>query len=636
MPSIPMTPAGMSDAESPSSKLMTPNEAPRKTDDKAKPDTPDIIQIAKRLYEQAKRSRKKREAKWDEYWKMYDGDQWPMKRAATKASPNCNIIRSTIATIAPILTDTSPSFGIVAHDPADFKFAELMSQVLKVWWDRRSMNHSLIECLMDSLITDVGIMKVTWNDQLNDGLGDVDVTVVDPKRIYVAENTIDFDKCCPFVIHEFFKRRGELVMDFPDKRDDVMKAGASQSPSDDTTDADTRVRVVSPVNKDIPGPDNADDSSYGHSDDIKVWELWLEDDEVVEEEVINTEGPEAKKSKVMKKKYPHGRTVTLLPDCKIVLQDVPNPYRDGDKPFVRIVDMLRPRSFYGDGEVGQLSETQRMIYKAFATIIDWANLMSNPTWIVDSNSGVDPEMITSAVGQVIVKKPGSEVRREPAPPIPPQMFELYHTLMSLADVQSGVHEVTQGRKPSGITAAAAIETLQEAAQTRIRLKERNMLASLIRLGRLIMSRMLQFYSEPRVIRLTGRDDMMGIWPTYIRFYVEQEENENGDWMYKPVSQKITYDESTDSYVEGQSEEGQATIGDFELDVTSGTSLPFIKQQRSEQAMRLFDQKAIDQLALLDVLDFPEKDAIISRMGEQQAAAAEQAPPPEAGPPPGAV
>lgn len=632
MASIPMSPAGLTEAESPYSKLMTPNEAPRKTDDKAKPDTPDIIQIAKRLYEQAKRARKEREAKWSQYWKMYDGDQWPVKRASTKASPNCNIIRSTISTIAPILTDTSPSFGIVAHDPADFKFAELMSNVIKIWWDRRTMNHTLVECLMDSLVTDVGIMKVTWCDDLNDGLGDVDITVVDPKRIYVSDTTIDFDKNCPFVIHEFFKRRGDLCMEFPDKRDEIMKAGASQSPNDDSTDADTRVRVVSPVNKDIPGPDNADDSSYGHSDELKIWELWLEDDEVIEAEELNVNGPEAKSKKVLKKKYPHGRTVTMLPDCKVVLQDVPNPYRDGEKPFVRIVDKIRPRSFYGDGEVGQLSETQRMINKAFATIIDWANLMSNPTWVVDSNSGVDPEMITSAVGQVIVKKPDTEVRREPAPPIPPQMFELYHTLMSLADVQSGVHEVTQGRKPTGITAAQAIETLQEAAQTRIRLTERNMLASLIRLGRLIISRMLQYYTEPRVIRLTGRDDMKGIWPKYIKFYVEQEETKDGEWNYKPVSQEITYDEATDSYVEGQTVEGQATIGDFELDVTSGTSLPFIKQQRSEQAMRLYDQKAIDQQALLDVLDFPEKDQIIQRM--QQAAAAEQAPP--AGPQPGAM
>ena len=149
-----------------------------------------------------------------------------------------------------------------------------------------------------------------------------------------------------------------------------------------------------------------------------------------------------------------------------------------------------------------------------------------------------------------------------------------------------------------------------------------MLVSLQRLGKLIISRMLQYYTEPRVIRLTGRDDLKSVWPTYVRFFVEQNETPDGT-TYRPVSQRITHDDATDTYVEGESVEGDYTVGDFELDITSGTSLPFIKEQRSQQALRLFESQAIDQQALLDVLDFPEKDAIMQRMAE---ASANQPPP----------
>ena len=155
-----------------------------------------------------------------------------------------------------------------------------------------------------------------------------------------------------------------------------------------------------------------------------------------------------------------------------------------------------------------------------------------------------------------------------------------------------------------------------------------MTSSLHRLGMLIISRILQYYSEPRIIELTGRDDHAGSWPTYVKFYVEQID-ENGDTKYRPVTQEVKYDEETDSYVEGETKEGNATVGQFELDITTGTSLPFIKQQRSQQAIQLWQTQAIDQKALLDVLDFPEKDAILQRMEELKKAEQPEQPQPAA-------
>ena len=46
------------------------------------------------------------------------------------------------------------------------------------------------------------------------------------------------------------------------------------------------------------------------------------------------------------------------------------------------------------------------------------------------------------------------------------------TLMQMTDTVSGVHDITQGRNPSGVTASRAIQQLQEASQQIIRAKER--------------------------------------------------------------------------------------------------------------------------------------------------------------------
>lgn len=647
MASVLYSPGAGTDAVPQSANLLSPNESPKAgpSPDRKPDDKDDLVQTIKKMHLRFKQARAQRDSKWGEYWDFYNGKQWPVKRSANRASPNVNVIRSVVQTVLPILTDTSPSFGLLARDPSDFDFADLLTEVVRKWWGKRSMNHVLVESLMDACVVDVGILKVVWNDELDDGMGDVEVTVRDPSCVYVPETAVDFDRNCPVVIDEFYLSRGRLCMKFPDYRDEIKNAPVyGQKSVDESKDSDMRVKVVSPVDRDQPGPDNkeANTGLLKANDELRVWEVWLDDDTVIEEEEIDQDGDS---QTVLKKKYPHGRVITMLPDANCVVQDIENPYRDGDKPFVRLVDTLIPRCFYGDGEVAPLMESQKLVNKVFATLMDWANLMSNPCWVVDNTSGVDPDMLTNDMGQIIVKNPNTTVQRLDAPPIPPQMFELYHTLMQLLDQQSGVHEVTQGRKPVGVTAAQAIETLQEAAQTRIRLKERNLLVSLQRLGRLIVSRMLQYYTEPRVIELTGRDDLQSRWPSYIKFYVEhvvEQTGEDGktywapsaeggaDISYRPMTQKIEYDEGTEQYVEEDVKEGSPSIGQFEIEVTTGSSMPYLKEQRSQLALRMFENKAIDRQALLEVTEWPEKEQILNRIREEEESAkqaqSQQAPP----------
>jgi hypothetical protein len=186
-------------------------------------------------------------------------------------------------------------------------------------------------------------------------------------------------------------------------------------------------------------------------------------------------------------------------------------------------------------------------------------------------------------------------------------------LMSLADQQSGVHDVTAGRKPTGVTAAAAIQELQDAAQTRIRLKERNLQAALVQMGNMIVSRMLQFYTSPRVVRITGAQG----WPEFYEVYFSRTEYGN----YKANRKTYEFAPATRQYnaVGDWSEVGESK-GEFDIEVQAGTSLPFMKQRRSQLAMNLYSASppAIDQEALLKTVDFPDYQEVMRRMQGQQA------------------
>ena len=123
--------------------------------------------------------------------------------------------------------------------------------------------------------------------------------------------------------------------------------------------------------------------------------------------------------------------------------------------------------------------------------------------------------------------------------------------------------------------------------------------------------------------MTGARQFAGKWPDYVEWWVEMIQGEGGDRTYRPMSRRTTYDESLQGYVQQDATQGHSTRGDFDVDVTSGTSLPFMKQQRSDQAQQLFQMKAIDQTSLLDVLDWPEKEKVEQRMDKQQQETAQQ-------------
>jgi hypothetical protein len=596
-----------SSAISENAQVSTPlkNEQPINDDNKE-------FQVVMTLFEKAKVARSERDVNWKKYKDFYNGKQWlDQKRPAYKSSPNVNIVRSCIETILPILTDTQPGFDVIPVEPSDYDFADILSETIQSWWLKSGMDHKITEVCKDSLILDAAILKVTWDDTINLGMGDVAVNLIDLNNIYVNPDAEDFDRRCTYVIERSFKTVAELKRMYPDKADQIKSSmSGSTNQKDESSNIKTQeVTLVSPVDKkassDLIPSSGVNDATC----ELEIFECWISDSTLIDEQ--QKDG-----TTIQKIQYPQGKIITIIPSQKLVLQTKPNPYEDGKWPYVRVVDSLTPRQFYGSGEVEPLLETQKMLNKTASVIFDYLNTMTNPVWIIDTQSNVDPDTLTSQIGLIISKQQGTEVKRESAPPLPSQVFELYNVLQSLADQQSGVNVVTQGRKPTGITAAEALQTMQEAAQTRIRLKERNLQVSLSRLGTLVVSRILQYYNEPRIIRLVG-NKYQGKWPAFIEWYVKKDKDGNYAYMSKKHEMTDTGLQSTP-----WQESTKSSKGLFDINVVGGTSLPYLKNKRADLAMKLFQLQVIDKEELLTSLDWPRKDEVIRRTDQQDQAKAQ--------------
>jgi hypothetical protein len=92
------------------------------------------------------------------------------------------------------------------------------------------------------------------------------------------------------------------------------------------------------------------------------------------------------------------------------------------------------------------------------------------------------------------------------PGIPKSVTDEVGMIENAIDRGSMQGEVSRGQVPAGVTAASAIQLLQEADQTRIGMDAQDFEDSISRVGRLVLDYACQFYKDERLIRIGGDDE----------------------------------------------------------------------------------------------------------------------------------
>jgi hypothetical protein len=575
------------------------------------PDQTDTIKMINDLFAQAKAARAVHDRDWKTQLDYYLGTQWKNQTAVTdpnRSKPVYNIIRQTIQAQLPILTDTTPGWNVVPANPEDFDFANIMSDLITSWWDTNQMDRVMVDVLLDMMIYDVGYLRCIWDPMAKDGIGDIIVTAVDPMDIYTPFGASDFDKNCPYVIHRMLKTVGDLRSQFTDKAH-LIKPDGKKSDDESLTRSAQTSYIVTPTNQKGFNTAQNDGAQGDIRSTCEVWEIWLDDLTTLQEETDDGQG---NKQVIHRKKYPKGRLIVFCPNLKLILSDGEQPYNHRLKPFVRFTAYNLSRSLIGEGVAKPLMNQQRILNRVFANLLDYNYLMSNPTIITEAGNGIEIDDLTNQVSQILQVNTGAinTIRKDYPPALQAGILDLMTFLARQAENLSGLTDASQGRRPQGVTAAAAIETLQEASQTRIRLMERMMAVSLGQLGNQVSALIMQYYTEPRVVRITGEENS---WPTYFEFFTEPQEDGSVSYNKKPYE----YDEANKRYVPGEYTVGGPTKGTFDIKVLSGTALPVSKSQRANIAFRLFDTKAIDDEELLKTLEWPNAEKILSRMKQPQ-------------------
>lgn len=475
-----------------------------------------------------------------------------------------NFIFSTIETIRPIMTDNNPQFQALARTEEGKGLSGKMQIALDYEWDREGMRNKLSQGLLTALQTGTSIFYLPWDRKDNN----VKCYMVNPLSIYpdpMATSSRDAE----YIIYASYKHINILKEMYP-KKASALSGGDVGIPEI------TGRTIQSPVNT-----------------QVLVLEAWMRDYTYIDVEEVKGGITSIKQVR----KYPKGRVITCAPQFGVIFSDRSNPYKDGKFPFVFLKDYDIPFEFWGKGEIEQLLSPQSYINEMNNCVLDNAKHIANIPWIVDKNSGIPYNGLSNRPGLVIRKNPGTEVSR-PTPPNMPiyvqnKIEELKYDIQTIA----GVHDVTQGRQVGGVTAAQAILALQEAAQSRIRLKVRIMEDALGDLACMWYSRMQQFWTDERDVRIV-------------------------DSQGKVNTTKIGKDE----------------LGyDFDIKITAGSTMSLNRAALLDLMIRLAQSPAedglpmVDREAVIEYLPIADKQQMLERfknntqqqMAEQMQAQAEQ-------------
>jgi hypothetical protein len=592
----------------PFSKTQSSSEA--KTGYSPTEDDQKLIKKCDALLAKAKKARSRYDYPWVDYYKMFRGRQWKEQRPSYRSAEVFNLVWQAIQSQVPIIMDIRPKFEYLPQEPSDREFADLMNDVCSADWHSKNWLFTMSEVLYDSHILGTGLSSLKYDPTKENLI----YHSIDPFYMFPDPSAESFHYRCSYTHHAEPWDIEKVKRLFPDKAQHI-KTDVVNFPSERRIDL-SQMGAITPSTEflyveTIGGYENT------LPPEVLVKTIYMEDSEVLEEEIKEIGEDGAEIVKLQKKlKYPNGRKVVYASSC--VLQDGENEYEGDDIfPYQRLVNYISPRSFWGISEVEPLESPQRVFNKLVSYVLDVLFLMGNPIWIVDTTSGIDTQNLTNQPGLVVEKEPGSEVQRESGVQLQPYVLSLIDRMKELTEQLSGSQDITRGIAPGSVTAASAIADLQNAAQTRMRLKMKNLDAYLQDFGQQYASRVMQFYTAPKVYRLTGKDGT----EKYFKMHVEKL-----NAGYQAVVQRFT-----DNALLNPTTETYQLRGKLDVRVTTGSSLPFSKAQNEQRAYALFDRGIIDSEEVLKTMEYPNWEAIQQRMQAQaqqkmmaDQAAAEQA------------
>jgi len=536
------------------------------------PDEQELLKSLDQLYDEGKEERDRWAAKADleRDLKLYRGQVGPKNRDPYFAG---NFIEAFVNRMVDSLTDTRPVLRVEPRKAGLRNVARVSGQVVQATWEDADMQRQAYKMCHKSAIGRSAGLYTGYDPETDEivlevlGLNQVvmDPMVAEAARLKKAEYLfIDRVKALDELKYKFVGRGAEV------------KADANIGGSDE----EQRKRTVSgPLDQILKG-DYARDA-LGRA---KVKECFILDRQ-----------RDPKTGTLM---FPGGRRIIRTRD--LLLWDGPNIFWDGVWPvdwFDWIVDPEHP---FGRSEPARLMYLQLAFNQVMDGLVENQLLTNFITFVadfdaVDDNAWKKLQNITSSL--ILRKRNRNATVTGPTPPPPfgADKIQLARFIFTVAQLITGVTDVTMGETPGSLQSGAAIEGLQEGAHLGTRSRASRLEDFYCRVGTKLLARIFQFRTSDQVIHLAG--------PTLeaVEYAIARQDFFMGD------NQESLIDAVS---VEGQFVKRREVFRSLAFRVAPGSSSASSRVRRAQLMLDLVKIGAASRKHLLQAADIPNPEEML--------------------------
>lgn len=535
---------------------------------------------------------KERRENMNRWLKEFQGEWY--KKEWMSDNPNeskafCNYFFSTVMSVAPLLTDNRPIWGVRARKPHLQNYMELWSAGLEYLWDKLDMDRKVYLTALDSLVFYNGIMKVRYDAEEDDVAHDV----IDPRTFFIADGFTDPWEA-PWCGERKQVSMAWIKMHYPDKFEDVVPDGKDGYDHDNKYDIELQRDLVT------------------------IQELWLRDDSIIE----YFEENDGVKEKKQKQAYPNGRIV--IQTKTLILEDKPSEFNHGKAPYALLYDYDVPHSAWGMGEAVQIEELNREYNRRLQTLVKHAHRTNDPNYIVDAGSGLDPDQVKREMdsgGNVWAVNAGvtDPIKEIKSANLNNVHMNLLSGIPVLIEEVTGVTDISKGQAPKKQRQSASeVSILIESSYTRVRQRVRNLEWFIKRVLYLDLCLMQQFYTEPRTVTYKRGENLNFLTIGNSKAIAEESvmPQPNPEEKENEYQDRVMSDEDYLSFIEefGDVDEVYA---EFDLEIQTNSTLPIDQQSLANLYLRLAQiqvtpDSIVDDEAVLEGLRVPNSDRIMKR------------------------
>lgn len=569
-------------------------------------DTPDVNQFSdvptfdetmlvsriQNLFLHARDKRKPLVQQWNKNYRMLRNRHWSQNRPAWMPRPEVPEIFPLIASFVGWMTDQRPEWTVSPWALPNSEYANFLASigddlsiVLKSRFQDDDVETEMEKVIWDSQIYGTGIAKVSWDQTLHRGMGDVITRRIDPYTFYPdpQANTMReanyFIEARTYTIQELDRRWPGAAAAFQSGfEQDVDSAPSQIGNREDMPMANPG--AISPAT--VPrysmyGQSRLDTSTYDNAG-VTVFECWIREHYLNDNDNVID-----------------GWRVVIAAGNRILMNEPATElWEHGEHPYDRYVpyDM---GEFWGLSLVELLSSPQESLNRILASLQYNIELLGNPVFKEGTRSGLQRQQVTNKPGQRLTVNENSTAEWLQPPPLHEMLPEMIRYFLQRMETISGLSAITRGGSAPGRNAQGVIDAMQEASFVRIRMALRNLERFMRRTGNKVASLVVENYNEPRMVAYLGSDATSNVRQLHANHF------------YLP------------------SPDGTKMPLKFRLNVDVGSQTQTSREAREAKAMTAFGMGAIDDLALLEAIDFPNRAKVYERVQKLKAAGAFQPP-----------